>query len=225
MRMQVNKTSLAYCNRLYKYSAQQWTSLDQRPSQKQDFLSKSSAYISMWRLLILRDDLKLGWSIGIAVSQNLPAVQTVHFVQPLNASRTQRAERKQHPAKANKINPLWGGDLLPVIVEPVDHGAGFQVELRSQFLNGFWWWVWLLLVGSFQSFLLFWCQHHPGLLQLVLWLWAGTLAVVDSSGGGLTRLTVAHRAVSPLHVGWKRGTWDQPRLNTNAKSMNVQAAG
>lgn len=101
--MQAKKTSLAYCNGLYKYSAQQWTSLDQCPSQKRDFLSKSSAYISMWRLLILRDDLKLGWSIGSAVSQNLPAVETIHFVQALNASRSRHSVLKESSALPKQI--------------------------------------------------------------------------------------------------------------------------
>lgn len=65
----------------------------------------------------------------------------VRFVQALSASGSrQPAEAEQHPARANKRHPSGVGlpALLPVIVEPVDHGAGFQVELRSQFLNGFW---------------------------------------------------------------------------------------
>lgn len=39
--MQVKKTSLAYSNGIYKYSTQQWTSLDQRPPQKQDLCLKA----------------------------------------------------------------------------------------------------------------------------------------------------------------------------------------
>lgn len=39
--MQVKKTSLAYSNGIYKYSTQQWTSLDQRPPQKQDLYLKA----------------------------------------------------------------------------------------------------------------------------------------------------------------------------------------
>lgn len=94
-----------------------------------------------------------------------------------------------------------GGRVAPVVMEPVDDGAGLQVELSGELLDGFGGWVWLLLIGSFQGFFLLGCQHHSGFLQLVLWLWAGALAIVDAHRWGLTGLAVADRAVPPLHVG------------------------
>lgn len=97
--------------------------------------------------------------------------------------------------------PLGGA---PVVVEPVDDGAGLEVELRGELLDGFGGRVWLLLVGPLQCLLLLRGQHHTRLLELVLGLGAGALAIVDAHGWGLARLTVTHGAVPPLHVGWGR---------------------
>lgn len=69
---------------------------------------------------------------------------------------------------------------VPIIVEPIDDSAGLQVELGGEFLNGFWRWVWLLLIGSLQGFFFFRGQHHAGFLQLMLRLRTGPLAVVYS---------------------------------------------
>jgi len=57
---------------------------------------------------------------------------------------------------------------IPVVVEPVDDCAGFEVELARQLLDGFRGGVRLLLVGSLQSFLLFWSQNHTGFLEMGL---------------------------------------------------------
>lgn len=59
---------------------------------------------------------------------------------------------------------------LPVIVEPINNGAGFQVELCCKLFNGFRGRVWLLLVSPFQSFFLLRSQYYTWLLQMMLWL-------------------------------------------------------
>lgn len=57
---------------------------------------------------------------------------------------------------------------LPVVVEPVDDGVGFQVELRGQHLNSVLRGVGLQQVGLPQGFLLLSSQHHPRLLHLAV---------------------------------------------------------
>lgn len=104
----------------------------------------------------------------------------------------------------------------PVVVEPVDDGAGLQVELGGQLLNGLGGGVGLLLVGFLQSLLLLWAQHHSRLLQLLPRA-LGTLDVIRPHQARVHGVAVAQGAQSPLHVsckhkarhveGWRVSKW------------------
>lgn len=79
--------------------------------------------------------------------------------------------------------------MIPVVVEPVDDRAGFEVELARQLLDSFRGGVRLLLVGSLQSFLLFWSQYHAGFLQLGLLLLLLMLLGEVLGAGALSEVT------------------------------------
>lgn len=78
-------------------------------------------------------------------------------------------QSKSNPGEHSKIakncefNAVWP---VPIIMEPVDHGVGLEVQLERQQLNGLLGRVWFQLISFLQGFLLFRSQDYPWLLDL-----------------------------------------------------------